>query len=126
MNPIEAKWIADTILQLPLVEHLRVLNIGSSTRPFRTHCQPHIESLIFGPLRERNIKVVHQDIKEGNGVDIVGDLTNRHFLCKLKDLKCNLVLCNNLLEHLVNREPLLILQRNIGSRRSADQDDNSL
>ncbi|MCK4790938.1 MAG: hypothetical protein KAV87_44795 [Desulfobacteraceae bacterium] len=114
MHTLEAEWIADKILSLPLLtERVRVLNVGSSTSKFRIHHQPHIDSFIFKPLREKGIEVVHQDIKEADGVDMVGDLTDSRFLSRLKDLECNLVLCNNLLEHLTDREPFLTSLRTL-------------
>lgn len=113
MHTDEAKWISGKILSLHLSKGSRVLNVGSSTQEFRINHQPHIDLFVFRPLRERGIQVIHQDIKEAAGVNFVGDLTDGDSLSRLKDLRCNLVLCNNLLEHLADRAPLLEALREI-------------
>ena len=109
----EAEWIAQRINNLRPEELSPVLNIGSSTWEFRTKYQPHIDSIIFQPLRYRGIVVIHQDIKQASGVDIVGDLTDQAFLNRLRKKPFKLVLCNNLLEHLPDRMPFLRALRDL-------------
>ncbi len=80
-----------------------VLNIGSSTRQFREQVQPHIHRNVFDPLRIRNIRVYHIDCKSDQGVDLVGDVTDRRFIQRLQRFHPTLAICSNLLEHLENR-----------------------
>ena len=104
MFPKEAAWIGNKIMDL--VQHGKVkniLNIGSSTDEYRNQVKPHINELIFRPLKGMDVNIVHSDIKADKGVDLVGDLTDPHFLKELKKRKFDLILCNNLLEHLENR-----------------------
>ena len=51
-----------------------VLNIGSSTKHFREIIQPHINNNLIQPLINKGARVIHIDIKDNNGVDIVGDI----------------------------------------------------
>jgi len=60
-----------------------------------------------------SIVVIHQDIKQASGVDIVGDLTDQAFLNRLRKKPFKLVLCNNLLEHLPDRMPFLRALRDL-------------
>ena len=99
----EAKWIGEKLLNLTKQED-KILNIGSSTAHSRTISQPHMDKYIFAPLRKNNSKIIHTDIIQDDGVDIVGDLTNKVFIQKLKNQKYNFILCSNLLEHLEKKE----------------------
>ncbi len=101
----EAKWIGKEILSVSKSGQ-KILNVGSSSLEFRTKIQPHIEKFIFRPLKENNIKVIHTDIVNQNGVDIVGDLTSPEFILKLKKKKYDLILCSNLLEHIEEIKPI--------------------
>mgnify|MGYP001420865864 CR=1 FL=1 len=98
----EAKWIGEKLLNLSKPGD-KVLNIGSSTHHVRKVSQPHMDNYIFKPLVENNRTIVHTDIIDEKGVDIVGDLTNRTFVDGLRNQKYNFVLCSNLLEHLENK-----------------------
>ena len=83
-----------------------MLNVGSSTRRFRTVTQPWIDQYVFKPIRERGHLVQHLDIKDAPGVDIVGDLTESRFLEELSRKEFRSVLCASLLEHVHNREEI--------------------
>ena len=102
----EAKWIGKEIMSASKPGY-KILNIGSSSLEFRTITQSHIEKFIFRPLKENNIKVIHTDIVNEKGVDIVGDLTNPDFIIQLKKKKYDLILCSNLLEHLKEKQPIV-------------------
>ena len=91
----ESKWIGKELLDISK-PGFNVLNIGSSSEEFRTKVQPHIDNNIFRLLKENNIKVIHTDIVNQKGVDIVGDLTKPEFIIQLKKNKYDLVLCSNL------------------------------
>jgi hypothetical protein len=83
-----------------------MLNVGSSTKEFRTVTQPWIDSYLFAPARKNGLTVVHTDIKATNGVDIVGDLTDHQFRAKLSEKNFRSALCANLFEHVTNRTEL--------------------
>ena len=102
----EAKWIGRELLKLSKPGY-RILNIGSSSHEFRANSQPYINEFIFRPLTENNITVVHTDIVDEKGVDIVGDLTDEIFIEKLKQEKYEVIICSNLLEHMINRDPII-------------------
>lgn len=76
-----------------------ILNIGSSTRHYRTVMQPGIDRQIFGPLAERGFKILHVDRKQDDGVDLVGDLADPKFVNRLIRLRPQIVFCNNILMH---------------------------
>ena len=99
----EAEWIGKKLLSLTKKGD-NILNVGSATKYSRTVSQPHMEQYIFGPLKKNNISITHTDIIEGEGVDIVGDLTDKLFIEKLKRKEYDFILCSNLLEHLENKE----------------------
>ena len=102
----EAKWIGTELMKISK-QGDRVLNIGSSSQEFRADVQPYIKEFIFNPLIEKNITIVHTDIVKAEGVDIVGDLTDSVFIDKLKKEKYEVIICSNLLEHMVNRQPII-------------------
>ncbi len=96
----EASWLGKEILALINdFERPNVLNVGSSTEAFRKNQQPHIDQEIFSPLRKAQVRITHLDMKKEDGVDIVGDLTDKIFLEEIQKSKYNIILCNNLLEH---------------------------
>ena len=93
--------------EIPGAELNPILNLGSSTLAFRVHEQPHIDSMLFEPLRQRKVETFHQDIKPAIGVDLVGDLMDPLFIDELRELGCRTVLCNNLLQHVESPEMVL-------------------
>jgi len=99
MLPEEVDWLGERLP--PGSGRGRVvLNIGSSTRHYRTVMQPNIDRAIFRPLTERGYKVLHIDRKLDEGVDLVGDLEDAAFAKQLATLHPELVFCNNVLMHL--------------------------
>ena len=108
----EAKWIGTELIKISK-QGYRVLNIGSSSQEFRADIQPYINEFIFNPLIEKNVTIVHTDIAKAEGVDIVGDLTDSIFIDKLKKEKYEVIICSNLLEHIVNREPIIFAIKEI-------------
>lgn len=98
----ESKWFRAKIEQY-VKEGACVLNVGSSTRNFREVVQPHIFSNLFQSLQEKKALVYHVDLKEEEGVDLVGDVTDTLFRKELQNLKPDIIICSNLLEHLEHR-----------------------
>ena len=97
----ESEWIRDAISSLESREIKEVGNIGSSSLVFRTKIQPHIHYNIIAPMEKNGANVVHIDLKEEEGVDIIGDITSPTFGDNFRN-QFDLVLCTNLLEHVVD------------------------
>jgi hypothetical protein len=64
--------------------------------------QPHVDAHVFRPLRARGVRILNLDLKEDEGVDLVGDVLNPDFQMKLAAFHPRLVMCSNLLEHLTD------------------------
>jgi len=106
MNILESQWLGERMSALPSDELLPLLNVGSSTGEFRTRTQPWIDQNIFAPIRKHDGKVYHLDIKEAEGVDIVGDLFDPAFLERIAQMKVKSILVSNLFEHVTNRQDI--------------------
>ena len=102
----EALWVGNVLEKLGNIPEKIIANIGSSTSIFRKQIQPHIQEYIFSPLEKSGWQVIHIDIKNEDGVDLVADITDKHF----GDTYANrfpVVLCTNMLEH-VEDIPLVV------------------
>lgn len=95
----EAKFIGDVMYKLQPEDVFPLCNLGSSDDDLSKYRQPWIDEYIFKPAREKGYKVVNVDIKEHEGVDLVGDVTDPNFMEKLKEIGFKSVICSNLLEH---------------------------
>jgi 2-polyprenyl-3-methyl-5-hydroxy-6-metoxy-1,4-benzoquinol methylase len=93
----EAFWIRNALACSGITAGMELLDVGSSTRRFRTQTQPYIEEQVFAPLRRRGVQVYHLDQKSAEGVDFVVDINdlNAGSLGKIFDV----VLCSSMLEH---------------------------
>lgn len=109
----EAKWLSDAMSRMEPSRIYPLLNIGSSTGQFRKVTQPWIDRYLFLPAREKGLAVAHSDIKEAEGVDLVGDLTDKTFLQRLMGMEFKSILCANLLEHVTNKEEICAAIENI-------------
>jgi SAM-dependent methyltransferase len=103
----EAQWLADCLQAID--DPSPVLNIGSSSAGFREKVQPWIDQILFAPLRERGVRVIHNDIKEGRGIDSQANLLTDEGFAELKALKPRTILLCNLLEHV--HDPKGMVQR---------------
>jgi len=103
----EAEWINARLAGLPLRAGARVLDIGSSTLEYRTVHQPHITELVHRPLLERGCLLTCGDIKEGEGVDLVIDLSRGDLPASAFADPYDLVICSNILEHIVDRDTFI-------------------
>ncbi|MDQ6884406.1 MAG: methyltransferase type 11 [Candidatus Dormibacteraeota bacterium] len=100
----EARWFAKQIDGLRQQTALfPMLNLGSHTEVFRRREQPWIDREIFAPLRRRGEVVVHADIQNALGIDLVGDLLDPSFFHRVKSMGFRSLLCSNLLEHVQER-----------------------
>jgi len=97
----EAKWIEQALQMIIINDDKTAINFGSSTLYFREHIQPHIQNYIFGPLEKKGWNILHVDIKKGEGIDMVADLTDASFNTSFK-VKAALVICTNMLEHVTD------------------------
>ena len=102
MLEIEAERLSEIILSQTDISPL--LNLGSSTLLFRQHAQPHIERCLFGPLQRADVKVVHCDLKVGDGIDVSGDVLDPVLAGALKRRGFRCILVANLLEHVRDRQ----------------------
>ncbi|MEQ1784904.1 MAG: methyltransferase domain-containing protein, partial [Hyphomonadaceae bacterium] len=105
----EAAWIAERLAPLSPAEIGTILNVGSSSHQFRTERQPWIDEELFAPLRARNIPVVHVDLKNEPGVDLIANIGEEEGFAAAKAHKPRTVMLCNILEHV--HEPDKIAQR---------------
>jgi SAM-dependent methyltransferase len=107
MREEEAIWIAEFLDNKKQKEIDPMLDLGSSTSIFRKKYKPHLEKYIFNVLQSRGISVIHSDLKEGEGVDISGDIFDKEIREKLHSYNFRVVLCANMLEHVEDPKGLL-------------------
>jgi SAM-dependent methyltransferase len=104
MRPEEADTLTRWVRELGLKPGSVCLNLGSSTKEFREHGQPHVAGRFIRPLESDGIRFVHCDMKEADGVDEVGDILDPDFRSRLRRYDAALLVCSNLLEHLTEPE----------------------
>ncbi len=102
----EARWLGRKISELPSADIFPMLDVGSGTDELRNEKEPWIDEYVFKVAREANGKVIHSDIIDGQGVDIVGDLRDASFREELRRMNFGSIFCSNLLEHIPNREEI--------------------
>lgn len=93
----ESVWIKQVLDEADLSAVKEMLDVGSSTKEFRTRIQPYIDENVFKPLRGKNINITYLDRKSGDVVDLVYDLEKVQAVDIGKQF--DLVICCNLLEH---------------------------
>jgi hypothetical protein len=106
MMRCDAEWLHKTLAQLDTNQLSPLLNLGSSTREFREVKQPFVHELVFKPLEGRGVKVIHSDIKEGEGVDIACDIFDDAGLARIRALNPKAVLCTHMFEHVTDHNQL--------------------
>jgi hypothetical protein len=99
MFEAEAAWLCAVLDRYPAERISPLLNLGSSTALFRERIQPWTEVLLYRPLRDRGIDLVHVDRRDEDGVDLRADLTDPADLQRLAAAAPQALLCCNLLEH---------------------------
>jgi SAM-dependent methyltransferase len=93
----EARWIKSELDKLSM-KGKKVANLGSSTLIFRKFIQPHIYKYVLQPLELAGASITNVDLKVEKGVDIAADITSNDFSQKIS-FSYDLILCNNMLEH---------------------------
>jgi SAM-dependent methyltransferase len=99
----EAEWIGERLAKLDVGT---VLELGSSTRNFRTKTHPHHDRLIHAPLRAKNVRIILSDLQPDVDIEIAGDIFSESVQGKLKQINADAVLCCNMFEHVVDRATL--------------------
>lgn len=90
----ESIWIKQKLRAIPKIES--VIDVGSSTRYYRTVEQPYIDKNVFRPLRDKGVKIIYLDIEKIKGVDIVCNIASREFSVSQR---YDLVLCTSMLKY---------------------------
>jgi SAM-dependent methyltransferase len=98
MRTQEAAWVGERLRALAGVRV--VLNLGSGSRHFRVVSKPYIDREIFDPLVKRGARVVHADLKSGEGIDISGDLFDPAIQARLRESHADAIVACNIMEHL--------------------------
>lgn len=99
----ESLWVKAILSNLELLAGSAILDVGSSTTQFRQLEQPHIDNNVFYPLRQRGCQIYYMDSKQGDGVDIVCDISDSNIdPLEYIGMQFDLVICSNLLEHVMN------------------------
>ena len=104
----EARWIADRLAAFPAAAISPLIDIGSSTGEFRTQTQPWIDRDIFAPLAARGVAISHLDAREGDGIDLRGDLLDDADFARLRQRRYRALLCCNILEHVADPAELAL------------------
>lgn len=112
MQYLESIWYRD-IIEKHINNNSLILNIGSSTKNFRENIQPHINDNIYVPLQQKNCKIINVDLKQDEGIDFAGDITDPAFLETLKKINPDFILCSNLLEHITEKKVFINSLRTI-------------
>lgn len=96
----ESLWIKENLDSLDASPFKDVLDVGSSTKEFRTEIQPYIYENVFKPLKSKGLSVYYMDKKDKEGINYVVDVEsiNAKQIGKIFDL----VICCSLLEHVKN------------------------
>lgn len=106
MMRCDAEWLGRVLAGLSNAELSPLLNLGASTRHFRTVEQPYVQELLFAPLEARGVKIIHSDLKAADGVDISGDVFNDADFARLEAVGARAVICTHMFEHVLDREEL--------------------
>jgi len=93
----EAKWLGAAVQGLNLLEGSKILNFGSQSEDYNKD-NIHISNYFLYPIRKK-FQIKNLDLKNGKGIEIVGDLYNDEFLNSLKVYRFKCILLNNVLEH---------------------------
>src|SRR3954471_14149411 len=98
MRKQEAAWIGERLRELASARV--VLNLGSGSRHFRIVSKPYIDRQIFDPLVRRGARIVHADLKGGEGIDIRGDVSEPAVQSRRRELRPDAILAYNIMEPL--------------------------
>lgn len=106
----ESIWIGKKITEIAIQNSYPILNVGSSTKEYRTKKQGFIQKNIFDLIPDESRNVIHLDMKAAEGVDLVGNLYDPIFLEEIKKFKVKCILFNNVLMYLNRKQRIEICQ----------------
>lgn len=100
---LEAKKVGEQIRLLRdyLPNSSICLNIGSSDTS-HLEAQPYIDDFIYKQLRDWGITQINVDNKVALGVNLVADLADSNSRMKMRQVNADLIMANNILEHLIS------------------------
>lgn len=103
----ESIWIREVLKETDLSSVKEILDIGSSTKEFRTLTQPYIDENVFKPLRKQSMLIYYLDKKVDKGIDLVYDVEN----VRAEEIgkKFDMVICCSLLEHVKKPDKIATL-----------------
>lgn len=64
--------------------------------------KPQLNTIVFGPMIRDGFEISHADMKDADGVDLVGDIFDVKYLSDLKARRFKSVLASSILEHVVD------------------------
>lgn len=94
MRTEEAEWFGRALEHVGEGEGRTCLNLGCSIGP-----KPDAEMFIFSPVQAKGYHVVHTDMVDRPGVDIVGNIFEPACQDRLRALKPKIIVCTSVLEH---------------------------
>lgn len=113
MRAKESKKLRTILEQYEISKLSPMLEIGSSTLEFRTKTKPHINRNIHEPFKGRGGIIITSDLKEGEGIEISGDLYDQEIQAKIRAHRPKSILCANILEHVVDPKEFLKICDNL-------------
>ncbi|WP_439532015.1 hypothetical protein [Polymorphobacter sp.] len=99
MRKLVAEWNYNAVARQGIAAASPLLNLGSSTGEFREVKKPQLNQIMFGPLARDGFEVVHADMKNADGVDLVGDIFDPAYAAALRARGFRSVLASSILEH---------------------------
>lgn len=99
MTEQEAIWLSQTLAAIDANRLSPLINLGSGTREFRERERPWIRDRIMAPLIARGVRVVHCDIRDGDGIDLRADILDVRGFENARAVGAAALLCTNVLEH---------------------------
>jgi hypothetical protein len=112
MFEIEAKKLRHCLGLLPSEALSPILDIGSGSAREREVDKPWVEACLFRPLRDGGHSIVHLDIDDVPGVDVVADIFSDEGLESARSAAPRTVLLCNVLEHV--EQPAMLVERVFG------------
>ena len=97
MRKQEAEWVGE---KLRGTACRVVLNLGSGSKRFREVSKPYIDREIFDPMVRAGARVVHADLKSGEGIEVSGDLFDPAIQARLRGMQPDAIVACNIMEHL--------------------------
>lgn len=112
MFEIEAKKLNQYLALLPADGLSPILDVGSGSARQREVAKPWVEAFLFKPLRDSGHSIVHLDISDVPGVDLVADIFSDEGLERAKSVAPRTILLCNILEHV--EDPAELAERAFG------------